>query len=356
MFKTFKYRLLPSKSQASELLNQFELCRFLYNSALEERIGAWKKQRVSLNYYTQAVQLPEIKKVFPELNQVYSQVLQNVLQKLDLSFKAFFKRHSKGVGFPRFKGKNRIKSITYSQLPVNFLISLNTIRVPKIGDIHIKLHRQLPSKPKRMTVKCINGKWFVMFLCEIEVEPRLNAGPIIGLDAGFTHLLTDSNGRHYENFRFYKRFEQRLARVQRRFSKSKTSKNLNSLHRTHDKITNSRLNSCHQLTKKLVDDYSLITIEDLNLTKIAVKLGKSTCDAALGLIFFQLEYKAEEAGCRVVKVNPAYTSQLCSQCGQIKPKDLSVRWHSCDCGASLCRDHNAAINILTLGTQSLAKA
>src|SRR6266851_1714321 len=164
--KTFKYRLYPNRKQRECLLATLEVCRDLYNDALQERREAWKLCRKSITFAMQSAQLPACKAADAAMRGVYSQVLQDVLHRVDKTYQAFFRR---GNGFPRFKGKGWFDSFTYPQ--AGFRVEASQVSLSKIGNVKIKLHRRLAGEVKTLTLKQENGKWYACFSCMVEVEP-----------------------------------------------------------------------------------------------------------------------------------------------------------------------------------------
>jgi putative transposase len=170
MHTTFKYRLYPTKAQKKVIHFTLERCRLLYNRLLEERILAHNTEGISLSYYDQTSSITERKKYIPELKQVHSQVLQDVAQRLDKGFQAFYRRLKGGEkpGFPRFKAQARYNSFTFKQ--GGYSIVGNRIKMHKIGEVKIKLHRELFGKIKTCTVTVKNGKYYVSLSCEVDAN------------------------------------------------------------------------------------------------------------------------------------------------------------------------------------------
>src|SRR3990172_474026 len=172
--KSFKFRIYPTSKQNTLLNQNLEACRFLYNHFLSQRKDSYEKEKKSLTYHTQAVSIVKLKKEKPFLQSVHAQVLQNVAVRIDLGFKAFFRRvkAKENPGYPRFKGYGRYNSITFPQASNGSCqINNNRLYVSKIGHIKIKQHRELPFKPKTATIsKSSTGKWYVSFTCEINKE------------------------------------------------------------------------------------------------------------------------------------------------------------------------------------------
>ncbi len=372
MKRSYKFRLYPNKEQVQVLDNQLELCRLLYNKMLKQRIDIYKRKKVSLNYYHQSKQLPLIKENKSEYKELHSQVLQKVLKTLDLAFQGFFRRLKKGEkpGFPRFKGKNRIHSLCYPQ--GGFLIKDRKVKLSKIGNIRIKKHRKIEGKIKTCTLrKTLTEKWYICFSVEIPdiVKKRAKTKKkVVGIDLGINKYAVLSDSTEVKTEKYYKEYKKKLARVQsNKNRKGKRTKNrkkaLKRERLVHEKIANSRKDHLHKQSRKLVETYDIIVHEKLKIKNMSrsakgtkdnpgknvrqkAGLNRSIADMSWGLFLNQLKYKAEEAGKEVVGVNPRYTSQKCSHCGNMVKKSLSVRTHICSCGTRLDRDLNASINIL----------
>jgi putative transposase len=357
--KAYKFRIFPTKAQETKLEATLRLCRELYNAALQERRDAYRMVGKSLNYYDQANQLAEIKEGRPDLKEVHSQVLQDVLKRVDKAFGGFFSRLKTGkkAGFPRFQGRNHYDSFTYPQ--GGWSIKNDKLTISKIGTIRINLHREVMGKVKTCTIRRDGlGNWFVCFSVEYEFEQHVHEGPVIGIDVGLENFANLSNGEQVANPRLFRKSEKNLAKVQRKLAKLRHMPRRDpgkivakrSVTRAFRKVKNQRLDFAHKLSHKLVTQYSLIAVENLNIKGLASgMLAKSVNDAAWSLFLNLLEYKAVEAGSLVVKVDPRYTSQTCPDCGNIRKKELSERWHSCDCGCELHRDVAAALVILSRG-------
>jgi putative transposase len=357
--RAYKFKLKPTRKQEKLLEGQLGLCRELYNAALQERRDAYKRAGKSISYVDQANQLPEIKVERPDLAGVYSQVLQDVLKRVEKAFKGFFNRLKLGVkvGYPRFRGRDRYDSFTYPQ--GGWSIQNERLTLSKLGTFKVKLHRQVCGKVKTCTIKREGESWFVVFSVEYEFEPQtFHPGSAVGIDVGLENFANLSNGEQVANPRFFRKSEKHLAKVQRKLAKVKhlprfspvKVKAKRAVSRAFKRIRNQRLDFAHKLSRKLVTDYSLIAVEDLNVKGLASgMLAKSVHDAAWSLFTALLAYKAEEAGSKLVRVDPRHTSQICPNCGAIAKKDLAVRWHSCPCGCELHRDVAAALVILARG-------
>jgi putative transposase len=372
----YKFRLYPTRKQQERLQWTLDRARELYNAALQERRDAYRMAGKSITYYDQANQLPEIKEIREEYNDIHSQVLQDVLRRVKKAFDNFFRRCKNGEepGYPRFQGKNRYDSFTYPQVGFS-LTHDNRITLSKIGSIKVKLHREIKGTIRTCTIKRESDAWYVVFACEVSAEPLPENHEAIGIDLGLLHFATLSDGSTIENPRHYRRAEKHLKKVQEALSRKKRGshrrkKAVKQVAKAHRKVAKQRRDFLHKASRKLVNAYGTMVFEALqpaNMSKrpkpkqdengtylpngAAAKggLNKSINDAGWGQFQQFCLYKAARAGRNVLFVNPKYTSQICSSCGTVKKKTLDERWHSCECGCELDRDHNAAINILRLG-------
>jgi putative transposase len=362
MIKTYKFRIYPSKAQVKKLEHTLDLCCELYNAGLQERRDAWKICRKSVSHYDQKNQLPEIKEIREDLKDVYSQVLCDVLRRLDKAFDAFFRRLKSGdkAGYPRFRSRSRYSSFTYPQS--GFAVKNGKLILSKIGKVKIKLHREIEGKIKACAImRGSTGKWYACFAVDCESEPLPRSKEAAGVDVGIKTFAYLSTGEAIENPKFLRKEEKELARVQRKLSaatkgKAERKKRRKIVARVHERIANKRRDFAHQESRKLVNKFGIIVFEKLNIDGLLKNhhLAKSIGDAAWSQLVNFTQYKAEDAGRKCIQVNPRNTSQMCSGCGVIVKKDLSVRVHNCfACGLSIDRDLNAAINILRLGLQSL---
>jgi len=365
-----KVRLYPDRVQERQLDQTLETCRLVYNSLVNDRKFQYDTAKVSVGRYTQQAYLPVWKKDHAELKAVYSQVLQDVVHRVDLAFKAFFDRAARGEkpGFPRLKSEGQYDSITFTQND-SFNVGEQSIRLAKIGQVKAKIHRTPWGELKTCTVRRINGKWFACICQEVEPELLPPSDEAIGIDVGLKTFAALSNSEFIENPRFFRKEEKALAKAQRKLSKQKRGsrerrKARKVVSRIHERIRNRRHDFCHQNARRIVNRFGIIAVEKLSVKSMLGNhcLAKSISDASWSQFRSVLTSKAESAGRKVLAVNPAYTSQDCSGCGY-RPdgregrtkKKLSDRWHLCPmCGLSVDRDTNAAVNILALGQQSLA--
>ncbi|RPJ26600.1 MAG: transposase [Chloroflexi bacterium] len=365
MRKTFKYRLKPSKSQRTKLVETLELCRWVYNETLATRKDAWEQEGKALSLYDTNKLLTLWKQEHPELKDVFSQVLQNVQERVDLAFKAFFRRvkTEEKPGYPRFRGYGWYDSFTFKQFGFELLKS--DLYLSKIGAIKIILHRPISGQIKTLTIQQdAVGNWYACFACEVEPEHLPLNELAVGIDVGLKSFATLSNGAKIENPRFFRNDEKELAKAQRKLSKaekgtSERAKRRRAVQHVHQRIANGRKDFAHKLSREWVNSFGLIALEKLNSQTMLQnhRLAKSISDAAWNQLIAYTAYKAENAGRVVVLVDPRNTSKQCSYCGTMVKKSLSVRVHECHvCGLVMDRDENAAKNILRLGLESLGVA
>ena len=367
--KTYKFRLYPTKSQETKLIFTINTCRHLYNDALEKRrhqveinkvyqdfqVLPWGKLQW-INYYDQAADLTKNKNEYQK--QVYSQVLQNVLKRLDRSFKNFFR----DAGYPRFQGRNRYDSFTYTQSGFEFVDG--KLKLSKIGLVKIKQHREIEGKIKTCTIKRDVDQWYVSFSVEVDKDILpVTITSTVGVDVGLKSLITLSTGEQVEPPKHYRKAEDRLRAANKSLHrKVKGSINRNKqrikVGRIHRKIRNQRKDFNHKTSRIIVETYDKIVFEKLQIQNMVQNkhLAKSISDAGWYQLMEMTKFKAEWAGKVVLLVAAHNTTQLCSRCGEIVKKSLAVRMHNCPvCGLILDRDHNAAINILNKVGQGLPK-
>lgn len=359
-YKTYKYKLQPTPEQKAVLAHTVQVCRELYNSALQERRDAWKMGHVSVNYYQQKAQLPAIRSLRDDCAAIYSQVLQDVILRVDRAFKAFFRRVAKGEkpGYPRFRGVNRYHSFTYPQWGKGTGLEGETLVLSYIGRLAVRWSRPLEGTPKTVTISHEADGWYVCIACEnVPTQSMPLTGQEAGIDLGLESFATLATGEQIANPRHYRKAEQALAKAQRRKDRRKQGskrrhKAVKLLAKKYQKVARQRRDFHHKTALSLVRRYDTIYFEALEVANMAQSqhLAKSIFDAAWSQFCAILVFKAANAGKQAIAVPPAYTSQVCAGCGTLVQKGLSIRWHECAaCGASLHRDHNAAKNILWVG-------
>ncbi len=298
----------------------------------------------------------------PSMREVHSQVLQNVAVRVDLAYQSFFRRWKAGQkpGYPRFKGYRRYDSLTYPQSGFS-LTHDESVCLSKIGTVKMVFHRPIKGTIKTCTVhRSSTGKWYVTFAVECEPEQLPPTDRVVGIDVGLKTFATLSSGQEIANPRFFRQEKKALAKVQRKHAKLKKGTRQRRTHRkviarVHERIAWRRENFTHQHSRRIVNQFGVICLEDLHVNRMVHNhcLSLSISDAAWSQFFEHLVYKAEEAGRVVIKVNPAYTSQECSRCHHRQDMPLSERTYHCPCCFLVIdRDLNASYNILGLGLQS----
>ena len=364
--KTFKYKLMPTPAQERALGLVLSRCRTLYNVALEERKTAWERCHVSVSYYQQKAELPDLKAACPEYAEVNAQVLQDVILRVERTYQAFFRRVENGEqpGYPRFQGYNRYTSFTYPQYGGGAVLDGGVLSLSRIGRIPIRLHRPLDGMPKTVTISREADGWYACLSCaEVPVQPLPETGRETGIDVGLKVFLISADGEIVGNPRHHRKAERQLAKAQRHVSRRKKGskrrqKAVALLKRKHQKVQRQRTDFHHKTALCLLRTYDTIYLEDLRVANMVrnQRLAKSISDAGWAQFRTILACKAECAGKRVVAVPPAFTSQECSGCGERVPKSLSVRTHVCpSCGLVIDRDENAALNILRAGQARQAR-
>lgn len=360
--KSYKYKLKPTQEQARQLEEVLWRCRTLYNTALEERITAYRRCGVTLTYYQQQAELPELKAALPEYAEVNAQVLQDVLKRLDRAYQAFFRRLKAGQtpGFPRFQGRHRYHSFTYPQVGEHGCARLDNgfLALSKIGRVAVRWSRPLEGAPKTVTISQEADGWYAILSCaDVPAQPLPLTGKETGIDVGLKVFLITADGQAVENPRLHRRGERKLKKAQQRVSRRKQGshrrrKAVGLLGKQHQTVKRQRADFHHKTALTLLRQYDTIYLEELRVANMVRNhhLAQSISDAGWAQFRTILEAKAACAGRRVVAVPPAYTSQDCSGCGERVPKSLCVRTHVCpSCGLVLDRDENAARNIQWAG-------
>ena len=368
---TYKYRLYLNKEQAEELQKIFNFCNFLYNSALQERISFYKKYGKGVSYASQCKALPDIKKEFAEQTlSIYSQVLQQVLKRLDGSYKSFFRRvkeKADKVGFPRYKSQDRFRSIVFPQSDLKGfgvkLLENGKLKIFGIPEeVKVKWHRPFQGRCKQVMLIKQADKFYIALSCdEVPLEPLAKTGKTIGIDLGISSFITTDDGTKFHHPKPYKTAKEKLAFLNRKLAlKQRGSNNRKrakrSLARAYEKVTNVREDFLHKVSKKLVVENDIIIIEKLNIKSMLEAKGfevnkGNIADAAWGSFAAKATYKAERAGKMLIEAPPKNTSKTCSNCSNIdKEQTLKDRVYNCKaCGFAMDRDQNAAINIKARG-------
>lgn len=358
--KTFEYRLYPNKEQYRLLIECLSESRHLYNEMLEKTKSQYEQTgKFQFRY--------DLNKAFKGRGEhVPATTVQTLSDRLDKALRRYLERKEADprAGFPRFKNANQWHSIHLRQYGQSKDVWLDAdgkhLHVPrKLGKlIKIKLHRPLEGLPKTVHIVLrADGHWYALIICEMPAVEPVEDRPTIGLDVGLKVFLADSEGRTVENPRYYRKSQKTLRRKQRILSRRikgsrRRRKAAKNVAQTHLKISQQRRDFLFKTAKVYADAYSLIAVEDLNISGMARNghLAKSIYDASWSKFILILTDKAENAGGRVIKVAPHFTSQMCFRCKTIVSKSLSVRTHICpECGFVEDRDVNAAKNILFKG-------
>src|SRR5438876_229384 len=328
MRKAYKFRLFPNKQQEEKLFWTLNRCQELYNAALSERKDAYRMAG---------------KAIRPEYNDIHSQVLQDVLLRLKRACDRFFERVKNGEkpGYPRFQGRNRYDSFTYPQS--GFSLEEKHITLSKIGTLRVKVHRKVEGTIKTCTMKHEAGQWYVILSCEVKgSEPLPISYEDVGIDLGITHFAALSNGEFIESPRHYRKAEKKLKKLQETLARKKRSSHrrkraVKAVAKAHRKVRNQRRDFAHKASRKLVNRYQVIVLEELQTRNLVRRpkpkqdeqtgqylpngaaakggLNKSISDAGWGMFTDMLHVKAAWAGRQVIFVNPKYTSQICPECG-----------------------------------------
>lgn len=355
--KAYKFRICPNKEQEVLLNKHFGCSRFVYNYFLNERKAQYQADKKSGNYYAQAKTLTDLKKKEETLwlKEVNSQTLQFALRSLDTSYVNFFRGNSQ---FPRFKSRKHKNTFTIPQFG---LLNDGKILIPKFKEgIKVKLHREVKGKIGKMNItKTPTGKYYVSIFTEQQIDNLQKTSKQIGIDLGLKDFVITSDSKKFKNNRYIKKYAKQLKKAQQHLSRKQKASNgfekqKLKVAKIHGKIANCRLDALHKVSKKLVESYDLISVEDLNVKGMIKnhKLSKHIADASWGNFVTLLQYKCDWYGKKLVKVNRFYpSSKTCGDCGWINQElKLSDREWTCkSCGVVHDRDVNASVNILKEG-------
>lgn len=371
--KAIKYRLYPTTEQEIMFAKTFGCCRKVYNLMLADKIKSYEETK------TFGKQTPAMYKTdYPFLKEVDSLALANVQLNLQGALKNCFDKSRKTKnGFPKFKSaKHSRKSYTTNnQKGTVVIIDNKYIKLPKIGKVKAVIHRQPDAGwiIKSATIsQDSDGKYYASVLFEFD-KTIINiavSSSVIGLDYASDGLYTDSNGNTGSNHKYYRESHTKLAKAQRKLSRMQGSrkgesksanyiKQLKKVNKIHKHISNQRLDNLHKLSTEIANQYDVVCVESLNMRAMSNKgfgNGKATMDNGYGMFLNMLKYKLADRGKYFIKVDKWFpSSQICNCCGLVHPrmKNLSIRTFACDCGYTLDRDYNAALNIKNEGLRIL---
>lgn len=352
--RTFEYRVRPNRKQETALWAVLKASRVLYNQLLQELIEHHEQTGKYLHIYEQdkrhgAAQHPDLPAV----------VVDTTLKRVHRSFANFFRGRAEGrkVGFPRFKSARRWDTFAYRDRTNALQGRYFQAGKHCGGKIRCVVHRPLEGTFKFARIVHRPSGWYLQCVCETEAKPLPKLDNAVGLDVGITYLVADSDGHTIKNPKHLRTSHTKLARHQRKAARCKKGSNNRrkvnrNIARMHERIRSQRMDTLHKVSRRYINAYQTIVIEDLNIAGLVRNhsLSGAIVDASWGTLRLLLTAKAEEAGRQVIAVSPHYTSQKCSQCGAYAQKALSVRTHICPtCGYMADRDHNAARNILMVG-------
>lgn len=371
--RAIKYRAYPTTEQSIKFAKTFGCCRKVYNLMLSDKIESYK----STGKFA-AVTPAKYKKDYPYLKEVDSLALAN--KQLDLQEalrNCFSKSRKKNNRFPKFKSaKHSRKSYTTNNQHGTVAVTDDSIKLPKIGYVKAVIHRKPDNNwaVKSATVsKESDGKFYISVLFEFADALNsyvANTTNAIGLDYASDGLYVDNNGNVGTNHKYYRESHDKLAKAQRKLSRMQGSKKhevksnnyrkqLYKVNKIHRHIANQRLDNLHKISTEIANQYDVVCVETLNMKSMSNKgfgNGKATLDNGYGKFLSMLEYKLSERNKYFVKVDKWFaSSQICHRCGSVHPemKNLAIRTMKCDCGLTISRDQNAAINILHEGLRIL---
>src|SRR5215831_15039568 len=355
--KTFEFRIRPNKKFVAACEKALDDSRFVYNCALEQRIRVYNASGKAIGFYEQSRQLTQARNELPELKGVLRTIQSDALERLDEAFQGFFRRLKNGEkpGFPRFKGKDRYHTFSQKYEKVRPCpIKGDKLTVPGVGSCRVRLSRPIEGQCKQLRITRRVDGWYALIVCEMpRPEPMPPTGQTVGVDDGISSFATLSNGEEIENPRHLKSALEDLQRQQRRLSRrqkgsKRRAKQRIKFAKAHLKVSRCRKDFHHKVSTDLVRRFDAITVEDLNIRGMVKnrRLARAISDVAWGRFFKMTKGKAENAGRTFERVDPRYTSQICSNCGHRQKMPLAIRVYECGkCGFVIGCDHNSAITI-----------
>ena len=389
-YRSYRYRLHPTKLQTFALLSAQRLQCELYNAALEERIGVWKWERRSVTHFDQCRTLTGLKDVRPDVVVSGIALCRGTLKRLDHAYGAFYRRVRLGEtpGFPRFTSSIRFDSLQWFDASGwKIKVEHRRLKLKGIGEIKANYHRPILGEARAIVVKREGSKWWLIVQCaNVPADPLKPTGREVGIDLGVTNMIATSDGQRVAGEHFGSKARQILARAQRQLATKQRGSNrrrdqVEQVARLHRKLKNQRSNATHQLSRRLVNDYDFISLKELKIANMVhapkarpdpaqpgaflpnganrkAGLNRSIHDAGWGQFVSLVSYKAESAGRTVVRVNPRFTSQMCAECQFVDAGNrVSQKEFRClRCGHCAHADNNAARNILRAGRALQASA
>jgi putative transposase len=359
---TYRYRLLPLKSQHRALEALCESQRELYNAALEERIDCYRKTGKTRTYIDQCKSLTTCRRELPDMGKLPANLQRWTLKRMDDAFQGFFRRlkaRNGKAGFPRFRGKGRWVAFGFAEFS-GIRFDGKRLRFAGIpGGIKLHLHRPLPDQADiRSCVLRRDGRgWVACLQIAVEAAEKCTVSTAVGVDLGLKVFAYCSDNVVIPNPRIVRKAEKELRLRQRALARCKRGSNRRQKVRArvtklHRKIADKRNSWLHQQSAALIKRADLIAVEDLKVSNMVrhPTLARSISDASWSKFVSMLGYKAEKAGSHLIRVDPRNTSQKCSGCGDLVSKSLAVRTHACpSCCLVIDRDYNASLNILKAG-------
>src|SRR5215813_994877 len=354
--RTYEFKLRLNKSFVDACERELEHSRQIYNAALAERISCYQITGASLGYNEQSRHLTEAR-TLPEVKSHLRTIQQDALERVEEAFKGFFRRVQNGEkpGFPRFKCKDRYHTFSQKYEKVRpGPIKGDKLMVPGVGSCRVRLSRPIEGQCKQLRITRRVDGWYALIVCETpKPAPLPPTGQTVGVDVGISSFATLSTGEEIENPRRLKNALDNLKRQQRWLSRKKKGSKRRAKQRikvakAHLKVARSRKDFHHKVSTDLVRRFDAITVEDLNIRGMVKNrhLAQAISDVAWGSFFTITKSKAENAGRTFERVDPRYTSQICSKCGERQKMPLAVRVYECArCGFVIGRDHNSAITI-----------
>lgn len=366
MKRAAKVRIYPDDEQAAFLNAQFGAVRCVFNKALHISRHMYQRHGVSLKPMRDLKSLLAVAKKsrrYHWLKEYDSQALQQGVINLDRAFTNFFQKRAK---FPHFKNKHGKQSSYHP----NGKVLIDAIQLPKMKPIKAVIHREIIGKVSSITVsRSATGKYYASILCddgkEAPTKPHLITS-VIGLDMGLSHYVIKSDGGKENNPRFLVRASDNLRRKQKALSrKLKGSANRTKARlqvaKCHEHVANARADFQHKLSRSIIDDSQAVIVETLKSANMMKnhKLARSIGDASWHSFILKLDYKAEEAGKHLVRIDQWFaSSKTCHCCGhKMSDMPLHKRFWICPvCNVEHDRDINAAINIRQKGINDLNAA